>query len=100
MDLDAAFGRGHNRAVLADIVGDLDIDVELSGGIRDDESLQAALRTGCRRVNLSPAAVDEPAWCAIAIVQRRPPDRRRARRPGPHTRRAWRDRTTVATCST
>ena len=39
VDLDAAFGRGHNRELLAAIVGRLDIQVELSGGIRDDESL-------------------------------------------------------------
>ncbi len=69
VDLDAAFGRGHNRAVLADMVGDLDIDVELSGGIRDDESLKAALRSGCRRVNLATAAVDEPNWCAVTIAE-------------------------------
>src|ERR671932_1908513 len=49
VDLDAAFGRGSNRELLASIVGRLDIDVELSGGIRDDASLEAALGTGCRR---------------------------------------------------
>ena len=46
VDLDAAFGRGHNRDLLARVVGSLDIDVELSGGIRDDESLTSALATG------------------------------------------------------
>src|SRR4051794_26804299 len=51
VDLDAAFGRGSNRELLARVVGELDVDVELSGGIRDDESLEAALATGCRRVN-------------------------------------------------
>jgi phosphoribosylanthranilate isomerase len=69
VDLDAAFGRGHNRALLADIVGGLDIDVELSGGVRDDESLQAAIRTGCHRVNLATAALESPAWCATAIAE-------------------------------
>jgi phosphoribosyl isomerase A len=68
VDLDAAFGRGHNRELLATIVGKLDIKVEMSGGIRDDESLAAALGTGCRRVNIGTAALEKPAWCAAAIA--------------------------------
>jgi phosphoribosylanthranilate isomerase len=68
VDLDAAFGRGHNRDLLAEIVGTLDIDVEMSGGIRDDESLDAAMRAGCRRVNIGTAALEQPAWCAEAIA--------------------------------
>jgi phosphoribosyl isomerase A len=67
VDLDAAFGRGHNRELQAEIVGRLDIDVEMSGGIRDDESLEAAMATGCRRVNIGTAALEQPAWCADAI---------------------------------
>ncbi len=69
VDLDAAFGRGHNRALQAEIVGTLDIDVEMSGGIRDDESLAAAMATGCRRVNLGTAALERPEWCAAAIAE-------------------------------
>lgn len=69
VDLDAAFGRGSNRELLADVVGRLDIDVELSGGIRDDESLAAALATGCRRVNLGTAALEDPAWTSRVIAQ-------------------------------
>src|SRR3954470_16931902 len=69
VDLDAAFGRGHNRALLAEIVGSLDVDVEMSGGIRDDESLSAAMATGCRRVNIGTAALEQPAWCASAIAR-------------------------------
>ncbi len=68
VDLDAAFGRGSNAALIAQVVGRLDIDVELSGGIRDDESLAAALRTGCRRVNIGTAALEDPQWCAAAIA--------------------------------
>jgi phosphoribosylanthranilate isomerase len=68
VDLDAAFGRGHNRDLLAEIVGTLDIDVEMSGGIRDDDSLDAAMRAGCRRVNIGTAALEQPAWCAQAIA--------------------------------
>lgn len=67
VDLDAAFGRGTNRALLADVVHRLDVQVELSGGIRDDESLAAALATGCARVNLGTAALEDPAWCARVI---------------------------------
>jgi phosphoribosylanthranilate isomerase len=69
VDLDAAFGRGHNRQLLAQIVRFLDIDVELSGGIRDDESLVAALATGCRRVNIGTAALEDPAWCSRVIKE-------------------------------
>ena len=69
VDLDAAFGRGDNRALLTEVVGALDIDVELSGGIRDDESLTAALATGCRRVNIGTAALEDPAWCAKVIAE-------------------------------
>ena len=68
VDLDAAFGRGHNRELQAGIVGALDIDVEMSGGIRDDESLSAAMGSGCRRVNLGTAALEQPEWCARAIA--------------------------------
>lgn len=68
VDLDAAFGTGDNRALLADIVARLDIQVELSGGIRDDASLSAALATGCERVNLGTVAVTNPSWCAAAIA--------------------------------
>ncbi|WP_188545413.1 bifunctional 1-(5-phosphoribosyl)-5-((5-phosphoribosylamino)methylideneamino)imidazole-4-carboxamide isomerase/phosphoribosylanthranilate isomerase PriA [Rhodococcoides trifolii] len=67
VDLDAAFGRGSNRDLLADVVGELDVKVELSGGIRDDESLRAALATGCARVNLGTAALEDPEWCARAL---------------------------------
>jgi 1-(5-phosphoribosyl)-5-[(5-phosphoribosylamino)methylideneamino] imidazole-4-carboxamide isomerase/N-(5'phosphoribosyl)anthranilate isomerase len=69
VDLDAAFGRGSNRELLAEVVGRLDVAVELSGGIRDDESLAAALATGCARVNLGTAALENPAWCARAMAE-------------------------------
>ena len=69
VDLDAAFGRGDNRELLAEVVGKLDVQVELSGGIRDDDSLAAALATGCARVNLGTAALEDPAWCARAIAE-------------------------------
>ncbi|OBY31024.1 phosphoribosyl isomerase [Mycolicibacter kumamotonensis] len=68
VDLDAAFGRGSNRELLADVVGRLEVKVELSGGIRDDDSLAAALATGCTRVNLGTAALENPQWCARAIA--------------------------------
>ena len=69
VDLDAAFGIGSNAELLAEVVGTLEIDVELSGGIRDDESLRRALATGCRRVNLGTAALENPDWTAKVIAE-------------------------------
>ncbi|MBB4685101.1 bifunctional 1-(5-phosphoribosyl)-5-((5-phosphoribosylamino)methylideneamino)imidazole-4-carboxamide isomerase/phosphoribosylanthranilate isomerase PriA [Amycolatopsis jiangsuensis] len=68
VDLDAAFGKGSNRELLAEVVGRLDVQVELSGGIRDDASLEAALGTGARRVNLGTAALEDPEWTAKAVA--------------------------------
>ena len=69
VDLDAAFGRGSNRELLRDVVAELDVAVELSGGIRDDASLSAALDTGCARVNLGTAALESPDWVRTAIAE-------------------------------
>lgn len=68
VDLDAAFGRGSNRELLAEVTGRLDVKVELSGGIRDTGSLEAALATGCARVNLGTAALEHPDWCREIIA--------------------------------
>jgi phosphoribosylanthranilate isomerase len=68
VDLDAAFGRGSNAELLAAVIGELDVKVELSGGIRGDASLERALSTGCARVILGTAALQDPAWCARAIA--------------------------------
>jgi phosphoribosyl isomerase A len=62
VDLDAAFGRGSNAELLAQVTGKLDVKVELSGGIRDDASLERALATGCARVNIGTAALENPDW--------------------------------------
>jgi phosphoribosylanthranilate isomerase len=67
VDLDAAFGRGSNAEIIAEIVGAMDLNVELSGGIRDDASLERALATGCRRVNIGTAALENPDWCVDVI---------------------------------
>lgn len=67
VDLDAAFGTGSNHDLLADVIGKLDIKVELSGGIRDEESLARALSTGCARINLGTAALENPHWTASVI---------------------------------
>jgi phosphoribosylanthranilate isomerase len=69
VDLDAAFGRGSNAALLADVVGRLDVNVELSGGIRDDASLTAALATGAARVNIGTAALENPEWCDRVVAE-------------------------------
>ncbi|MFD3975920.1 bifunctional 1-(5-phosphoribosyl)-5-((5-phosphoribosylamino)methylideneamino)imidazole-4-carboxamide isomerase/phosphoribosylanthranilate isomerase PriA [Streptomyces cyaneofuscatus] len=69
VDLDAAFGTGDNRDLITEVTGAMDIKVELSGGIRDDASLAAALATGCRRVNLGTAALESPEWVAKVIAE-------------------------------
>jgi phosphoribosylanthranilate isomerase len=69
VDLDAAFGRGSNAELLAEVVGKLDVKVEMSGGIRDDESLDRALSTGCTRVNIGTAAMENPDWVREVIAR-------------------------------
>jgi len=72
VDLDAAFGRGSNAELLADVAQVLStkgVKVELSGGIRDDASLERALATGAARVNLGTAALEDPEWTADAIAR-------------------------------
>lgn len=68
VDLDAAFGRGSNADVIAEVIAEAQLDVELSGGIRDDASLDRALATGCTRVNIGTAALERPEWCAEVIT--------------------------------
>jgi len=69
VDLDAAFGKGSNRELLKEVTAKLDVKVELSGGIRDDESLNNALATGAARINLGTAALEDPEWTAKVIAQ-------------------------------
>jgi 1-(5-phosphoribosyl)-5-[(5-phosphoribosylamino)methylideneamino] imidazole-4-carboxamide isomerase/N-(5'phosphoribosyl)anthranilate isomerase len=69
VDLDAAFGRGGNAELLAQVTGKLDVKVEMSGGIRDDESLERALATGCARVNIGTAAMENPDWVREIIAR-------------------------------
>jgi phosphoribosyl isomerase A len=69
VDLDAAFGRGANAELLEHVVGKLDVKVELSGGIRDDASLERALATGCARVNIGTAALEQPEWVREIIAR-------------------------------
>jgi phosphoribosyl isomerase A len=67
VDLDAAFGRGNNAELVAEVTAQASLHVELSGGIRDDASLDRALATGCARVNIGTAALERPEWCAEVI---------------------------------
>jgi phosphoribosylanthranilate isomerase len=69
VDLDAAFGKGSNRELLKEVTSKLDIKVELSGGIRDDDSLNNALATGAARINLGTAALEDPTWTAKVISE-------------------------------
>lgn len=68
VDLDAAFGRGDNAEIIAEVTAQLQLQVELSGGIRDDASLERALATGCTRVNIGTAALERPDWCREVIA--------------------------------
>ena len=67
VDLDAAFGRGSNAGLLAQVAGLVDVKVEMSGGIRDEASLERALATGCARVNIGTAAMENPEWVRSVI---------------------------------
>ncbi|MBX3194970.1 MAG: bifunctional 1-(5-phosphoribosyl)-5-((5-phosphoribosylamino)methylideneamino)imidazole-4-carboxamide isomerase/phosphoribosylanthranilate isomerase PriA [Microbacteriaceae bacterium] len=71
VDLDAAFGRGDNRGVIKKVVKSTPrrVNIELSGGIRDDASLEAALATGAKRINLGTAALENPEWAAHVIAE-------------------------------
>lgn len=69
VDLDAAFGNGSNHELMAHVTRDLSINVELTGGIRDDESLERALATGAKRVNIGTAALKNPEWTESAIAR-------------------------------
>jgi len=69
VDLDAAFGTGNNFELIREVIANVDIKVELSGGIRDDASLERALSTGCERVNLGTAAIENPDWTAEVIAK-------------------------------
>ena len=69
VDLDAAFGLGKNTDVIEELIKSVELQVELSGGIRDDESLRRALSTGCARVNLGTAALENPDWTSKVISQ-------------------------------
>lgn len=72
VDLDAAFGRGTNSDQLADVIKAVDVAVELSGGIRDDESLRRALATGCQRVIIGTAALERPEWVGAIVAEHGP----------------------------
>lgn len=68
VDLDAAFGRGENRSLLKRVIRQVHgVSIELSGGIRDDATLEQALEAGATRVNLGTAALENPEWAASAI---------------------------------
>ncbi|MEX1079477.1 MAG: bifunctional 1-(5-phosphoribosyl)-5-((5-phosphoribosylamino)methylideneamino)imidazole-4-carboxamide isomerase/phosphoribosylanthranilate isomerase PriA [Homoserinimonas sp.] len=71
VDLDAAFGRGSNRSLVKKVTRQIgsNVNIELSGGIRDDASLEAALATGAKRINLGTAALENPEWAAHVISE-------------------------------
>lgn len=69
VDLDRAFGRGANDDLVVQVIGRLDVPVQLSGGIVDAAGLERALATGCRRVNLGTRALADPDWVLHAVAE-------------------------------
>lgn len=69
VDLDAAFGIGSNFELIQEVIKSVEIKIELSGGIRNEETLIRALSTGCTRVNLGTAAIEDPEWTAKVISE-------------------------------
>src|SRR5699024_5508101 len=69
VDLDAAFGRGDNIEILTEVAQELSIKIEMSGGIRDDESLERALSLNPARINLGTAALENPEWTRKVIAE-------------------------------
>lgn len=69
VDLDAAFGKGSNAAILSEVISQMSLKVELSGGIRDTPSLETALATGAHRVNIGTAALENPQWCGEVLAE-------------------------------
>lgn len=69
VDLDAAFGQGSNFPLIQKVIESVDLEIELSGGIRDEESLIKALSTGCNRINLGTAALENPEWTEDVIAR-------------------------------
>lgn len=69
VDLDAAFGRGDNIDILTEVARELTIKIEMSGGIRDDASLERALSLNPARINLGTAALENPEWTRKVIAE-------------------------------
>jgi phosphoribosylformimino-5-aminoimidazole carboxamide ribotide isomerase/phosphoribosylanthranilate isomerase len=68
VDLDAAFSRGNNKEIIKEVIAQSGaVKIELSGGIRDTESLEIAIEAGATRVNLGTAALENPDWTAEVI---------------------------------
>ena len=68
VDLDAAYGKGENRKLISEVVSRCTgINVQISGGIRDQESLTAALQTRASRINLATSALMDMPWVESVI---------------------------------
>ena len=67
VDLDAAFGIGDNSEILALIIKNINIKIQLSGGIKDEQSLNKALATGCSRINIATSALEQLDWVESVI---------------------------------
>lgn len=74
VDLDAAFGRGSNAALLGQVIADLarlhpGVSVQWSGGVTSGDDVERALAAGAKRVNLGAGALKDLA-ATTALVGR------------------------------
>ena len=66
-DLDRAYGRGDNDSVIRETIRGAGVDVELSGGVRDAQSLRNALEMGPARVNIATQALADMDFVCGAV---------------------------------
>lgn len=69
VDLDLAYGRGVNTRLISTLVAELDVPVQISGGLSNQDTLDLALRTGASRVNLASTALLDLDWVAAAVAE-------------------------------
>jgi 1-(5-phosphoribosyl)-5-[(5-phosphoribosylamino)methylideneamino] imidazole-4-carboxamide isomerase/N-(5'phosphoribosyl)anthranilate isomerase len=70
VDLDAAFERGNNGSIIREVVaGCQGVKIQLSGGIVDQQSLDAALATSATRINLATPALADMSWVQKVIAE-------------------------------
>ena len=67
VDLDAATGRGSNADLVAEVVREAGVPVQVGGGLRETDAIERALDAGAARVVVGTRAVEDPAWLEEAV---------------------------------